>query len=87
MYADQAELDQHKSDLAAAEHERRQLQASVAEQSQRVQEETLEKQQLTAQLEVQRMHLLTLTSELSFNIHHINKTMVIKTNRTVSSSL
>ncbi|XP_040899244.1 coiled-coil domain-containing protein 158-like isoform X2 [Toxotes jaculatrix] len=58
-----AELDQHKSKLAAAEHERLQLQASVAEQSQRVQEETLEKQQLTTQLEIQRMQLLTLTKE------------------------
>ncbi|XP_070689527.1 coiled-coil domain-containing protein 158-like [Pempheris klunzingeri] len=59
-----AELNQLRSDLAPAEHERRQLQASVAEQSQRVQEETLEKQQLTTQLEVQRVHLLTLTKEL-----------------------
>ncbi|XP_042344859.1 coiled-coil domain-containing protein 158-like isoform X3 [Plectropomus leopardus] len=58
-----AELNQHKSDLAAAEHERQQLQASVAEQSQRVQEETLEKQQLTIQLDIQRMQLLTLTKE------------------------
>uniref|UniRef100_A0A4W6EGD4 Coiled-coil domain containing 158 n=1 Tax=Lates calcarifer TaxID=8187 RepID=A0A4W6EGD4_LATCA len=58
-----AELDQQKSDLATAEHERRQLQASVAEQSQRVQEETLEKQQLTAQLEIQRMQIVTLRKE------------------------
>ncbi|XP_049433759.1 coiled-coil domain-containing protein 158-like isoform X2 [Epinephelus fuscoguttatus] len=58
-----AELDQHKSDLAAAEHERQQLQASVAEQCQRVQEETLEKQQLTIQLDVLRMQLLSLTKE------------------------
>ncbi|XP_070761054.1 coiled-coil domain-containing protein 158-like [Enoplosus armatus] len=58
-----AELHQHKSDLAAAEHKRRQLQASVAEQSQRVQEETLEKQQLTTLLELQRIQLLTLTKE------------------------
>lgn len=65
--AHQAELDQHKSDLAAAEHERRQLQASVMEQTLHVQEETLEKQQLTAQLEVQHVQLLTLSSELSFN--------------------
>ncbi|XP_045889785.1 coiled-coil domain-containing protein 158-like isoform X4 [Micropterus dolomieu] len=57
------ELDQHKSDLAAAEHERRQLQASVAEQSHRVREETLEKQQLTTLLELQRVQLLTLTKE------------------------
>ncbi|KAM9360187.1 uncharacterized protein ABDE67_000820 [Symphorus nematophorus] len=58
-----AELDQRKSDLAAAEHEKRQLQASVAEQSQRVHEETLEKQQLTTQLELQHMQLVTLTKE------------------------
>uniref|UniRef100_A0A3B4VMZ4 Coiled-coil domain containing 158 n=1 Tax=Seriola dumerili TaxID=41447 RepID=A0A3B4VMZ4_SERDU len=58
-----AELDQNKSDLATAEHERRQLQASVAEQSQRVQEETLEKQQLTTQMEIQRIQLLRLTKE------------------------
>ncbi|XP_022047196.2 coiled-coil domain-containing protein 158 [Acanthochromis polyacanthus] len=58
-----AELDQHKSDLAAVEHEKQQLQASVVEQSQRVLEETLEKQQLTNQLELQRMQLLTLTKE------------------------
>ncbi|XP_067471940.1 coiled-coil domain-containing protein 158-like isoform X1 [Thunnus thynnus] len=58
-----AELDQHKSDLAAAEHDRRQLQASVTEQTQRVQEETLEKQQLSTRLEVQRVQLLTLTKE------------------------
>ncbi|XP_030273607.1 coiled-coil domain-containing protein 158-like isoform X3 [Sparus aurata] len=58
-----AELDQHKSDLAAADRERQRLQASVAEQSQRVREETLEKQQLNAQLELQRLQLLTLTEE------------------------
>ncbi|XP_073322450.1 coiled-coil domain-containing protein 158-like isoform X3 [Pagrus major] len=58
-----AELDQHKSDLAAAERERQRLQASVAEQSQRVREETLEKQQLNTQLELQRLQLLTLTEE------------------------
>nr|XP_019954864.1 PREDICTED: coiled-coil domain-containing protein 158 isoform X2 [Paralichthys olivaceus] len=58
-----AELDQHKSDLATAEQERRHLQASVAEQSQRVREETLEKRQLTSQLEIQRIQLLALTKE------------------------
>lgn len=41
------------------------LQASVAEQSQRVREETLEKQQLNTQLELQHLQLLTLTGELS----------------------
>ncbi|XP_028434968.1 coiled-coil domain-containing protein 158 [Perca flavescens] len=58
-----AELDRHNSDLAAAEHERWQLQASVAEQSRRVQEESLEKRQLTIQLEVQGTQLLTLTKK------------------------
>ncbi|XP_026199052.1 coiled-coil domain-containing protein 158 isoform X2 [Anabas testudineus] len=58
-----ADLDKHKSDLAAAEHEKRQLQASIAEQSRRVQEDSLEKQRLITQLEVQCMQLLTLTKE------------------------
>lgn len=58
-----AELDHHKSSLAAVEHERGQLQASVAEHSHRVQEETLAKQQLTIQLEQQRFQLLSLTEE------------------------
>ncbi|KAK2837936.1 hypothetical protein Q5P01_015148 [Channa striata] len=58
-----AELDQHKSDLAAAEREKRQLQASVAEQRQQVQEETLKKQALFSQLEFQRIKLLTLKKE------------------------
>ncbi|KAG7221301.1 hypothetical protein INR49_017368 [Caranx melampygus] len=57
------ELDKSKSDLATAEHERGLLQAAVAEQCQRVQEETLENQHLTAQLEFQRLQLLTLTEE------------------------
>lgn len=64
-YAAQVELDKSKSDLATAVHEKRLLQASVADQCQRVQEEALEKQHLTAQLEVQRLQFLTLTSELS----------------------
>ncbi|KAF3851359.1 hypothetical protein F7725_013131 [Dissostichus mawsoni] len=58
-----AQLDWHKSADAAAEHERRQLQASVAEQRQRVQEESLEKKQLNIQLELLRMQLLSLTQE------------------------
>ncbi|KAM9744382.1 coiled-coil domain-containing protein 158-like isoform 1-T2 [Menidia menidia] len=58
-----ADLAQHKSELAAAEHKRQQLQASVTEQNQRVQEETLEKRQVTTLLELQRMQLLTLTKE------------------------
>ncbi|KAM7415781.1 hypothetical protein PAMA_018038 [Pampus argenteus] len=52
-----AELDQRMSDLAAAEHERRRLHAAA------VKEQTLEKQQLSAQLEMQRVQLLTLTKE------------------------
>ncbi|XP_006790112.1 coiled-coil domain-containing protein 158-like isoform X2 [Neolamprologus brichardi] len=58
-----AEVDRHKSHLAAVEHERRQLEASVAEQSQRIREETLEKQQLTTQLELRRVQLVSLTKE------------------------
>lgn len=65
LYADQAELDQHKSDLAAAGHTKQQLQASVAEQNLCVQEENLKKEELITQLKVQHMQLLTLTSELS----------------------
>ncbi|XP_068577063.1 coiled-coil domain-containing protein 158-like isoform X3 [Cebidichthys violaceus] len=57
------ELDRHKSDLAAAEQDRLLLRASVAEQSVRIREETLEKQQLTIQLDIQRLQLLTLTKE------------------------
>lgn len=59
----QVELDKSKSDLATADRDRQLLQASVAEQRQRVEEETLEKQHLSAQLEIQRLQLLTLTSE------------------------
>uniref|UniRef100_A0A8D3E3C1 Coiled-coil domain-containing protein 158-like n=1 Tax=Scophthalmus maximus TaxID=52904 RepID=A0A8D3E3C1_SCOMX len=58
-----AELERHKSDLSTAAHERRQLLASVAEQSRRVQEESLEKKRLSTQLEFQRMQILTLTKE------------------------
>nr|XP_040051134.1 coiled-coil domain-containing protein 158-like isoform X3 [Gasterosteus aculeatus aculeatus] len=58
-----AELDRHKSDLAAAEQDRLQLQASVAEQSQRAREETLEKQQLAVQLDIQRLQLRSLNKE------------------------
>ncbi|XP_056275159.1 coiled-coil domain-containing protein 158-like isoform X2 [Pseudoliparis swirei] len=58
-----AELERHKSDLAAAGQDRLQLQASVAEQRLRVQEETLENQQLTIQMDIQCLKLLTLTKE------------------------
>lgn len=65
-YANQTESDRHKSDLAAAEQEKQRLRASVAEHSQRFQEERLEKQQLTTQLELQHTELLSLKSEFSF---------------------
>ncbi|XP_072243585.1 uncharacterized protein [Leuresthes tenuis] len=58
-----ADLVQHKSDLAAVECERQQLQASVTEQLRHVREETLEKQQVSTQLELQHIQLLTLTKE------------------------
>ncbi|XP_041854387.1 coiled-coil domain-containing protein 158-like isoform X2 [Melanotaenia boesemani] len=58
-----ADLVQHKSDLAVAECGRRQLQASVTEQSQRVREANQQKQEITSQLELQHMQLLTLTKE------------------------
>lgn len=66
LYAIKTELDQHKSDMAVVEQERRRLQAFLAEQNQHVQEEGVEKQQLKTQLELQRVELLTLKSELSF---------------------
>ncbi|XP_024909117.1 coiled-coil domain-containing protein 158 isoform X2 [Cynoglossus semilaevis] len=59
-----AELDQHKSDLAASEHEKKLLQMCVSGHNQRVQEESGEKQQLTTQLEVQRIRYMTLSKEL-----------------------
>lgn len=49
--------------MAACEQERQRLQVSVSEPSQRLQEEREKKQQLTAQLELQRTELLTLKSE------------------------
>ncbi|XP_068422434.1 coiled-coil domain-containing protein 158-like isoform X3 [Clinocottus analis] len=59
-----AELERQKSDLTALEQDRLQLQASVAKQSLRMQEETSENQQLTIQLDTQSSQLLTLTKEL-----------------------
>ncbi|KAM4576990.1 uncharacterized protein PAE49_006900 isoform 2-T2 [Odontesthes bonariensis] len=58
-----ADLVHHKSDLAAVERERQQLQASVTEHLRHVREETLEKQNVSAQLELQHIQLLTLTKE------------------------
>ncbi|XP_061586097.1 coiled-coil domain-containing protein 158-like isoform X2 [Cololabis saira] len=58
-----ADLVQHKSDLAAVEREKGHLQTSGTEQSRQIQEETLKKQKVTRQLELQRMQLLTLTKE------------------------
>lgn len=49
--------------MAANEQKRQRLQASVSEHSQRLQEQREKKQQLTAQLELQRTELLTLKSE------------------------
>ncbi|KAM9858577.1 coiled-coil domain-containing protein 158-like [Aulostomus maculatus] len=56
------EVDQHKSDMAAAELEKHQLHASLTE-TLRVQEEILEKQKLSTLLEVQHVQLLTLAKE------------------------
>lgn len=73
-FSDQSEIQRRNSDMAAAELERRQLQASVTEQNQRIWEETLEKQQLTTQLELQRVQLLNITSEL--NVYHHKKKLL-----------
>lgn len=62
-FPNQTELKQHKSDMAACKQERQQLQVSVSEHSQHLQEEREKKQQLTAQLELQQTELLTLKSE------------------------
>uniref|UniRef100_A0A1A8MH64 Coiled-coil domain containing 158 n=1 Tax=Nothobranchius pienaari TaxID=704102 RepID=A0A1A8MH64_9TELE len=58
-----AELVQQKSNLASVESHRGQLQASVTELSQCVREETLKKEQVTTQLELQRVQLTSLTKE------------------------
>uniref|UniRef100_A0A1A7W959 Coiled-coil domain containing 158 n=2 Tax=Iconisemion striatum TaxID=60296 RepID=A0A1A7W959_9TELE len=58
-----AELVQQKSNLTSVESHSRQLQASVTEQSQRVREETLKKEQVTTQLELQRVQFISLTKE------------------------
>uniref|UniRef100_A0A1A8JF16 Coiled-coil domain containing 158 n=1 Tax=Nothobranchius kuhntae TaxID=321403 RepID=A0A1A8JF16_NOTKU len=58
-----AELVQQKSNLASVERHRGQLQASVTELSQCVREETLKKEQVTTQLELQRVQLTSLTKE------------------------
>ncbi|XP_024860846.1 coiled-coil domain-containing protein 158 isoform X1 [Kryptolebias marmoratus] len=58
-----AELARHESNLASVEGERRKLRSSVAEQSQRVREEALEKDQVAAQLELQRVQFINLTKE------------------------
>ncbi|KAM3868432.1 coiled-coil domain-containing protein 158-like [Diretmus argenteus] len=59
----QADLDRHQSSSAALQQERQQLQNSLAQQRNLVQEGKEEKQQLSTQLEVQRLQLLTLTKE------------------------
>uniref|UniRef100_A0A1A8GM22 Coiled-coil domain containing 158 n=1 Tax=Nothobranchius korthausae TaxID=1143690 RepID=A0A1A8GM22_9TELE len=58
-----AELVQQKSILASVESHSGQLQASVTALSQRVREETLKKEQVTTQLELQRVQLTSLTKE------------------------
>lgn len=59
----QNEIDQHKADLVAAELERQRLQGSVVEHVNHVQDQRLEKQQLTNQLEIQRIELTSLKSK------------------------
>ncbi|XP_052317300.1 coiled-coil domain-containing protein 158-like isoform X3 [Oncorhynchus keta] len=56
-------LEQREECLAVLEQERRVQQAGLSKQSCCVKELTLEKQQLTAELEVQRMQLVCLTEE------------------------
>ncbi|KAM4578532.1 uncharacterized protein V3H82_007935 isoform 1-T1 [Fundulus diaphanus] len=58
-----AGLVQHQSDLVRVERERRELQASLTELKLRVQEETVEKQRVIKQLELQRRQLFSLTKE------------------------
>lgn len=59
----QNETDQYKRDLAAAELERQQLKGSVTEHVKHVQEQHLEKQQLTNQLELQKREFASLKSK------------------------
>ncbi|XP_041720635.1 coiled-coil domain-containing protein 158 isoform X3 [Coregonus clupeaformis] len=57
------DLEQREERLAVLEKERRVQQAGLSKQSCCVKELTLEKQKLTAELEVQRMQLVSLTEE------------------------
>ncbi|XP_075881894.1 uncharacterized protein LOC142887870 isoform X3 [Nelusetta ayraudi] len=57
------DLKQHKWDMAAAEQERRRLQASVTDHGRRLEEEQEKKQGITAQLELLRAKLLNLENE------------------------
>ncbi|XP_029960354.1 coiled-coil domain-containing protein 158-like isoform X3 [Salarias fasciatus] len=52
-----AELDRHKADVAAAPLEKRELQASLAEQSRRAREQRLKEQQLRTRLELPYVQL------------------------------
>ena len=58
-------LEQREECLAVLEQERRVQQAGLSKQSCCVKELTLEKQQLTAELEVQHMQLVSLTGTLA----------------------
>ncbi|XP_054895327.1 coiled-coil domain-containing protein 158-like isoform X2 [Poeciliopsis prolifica] len=60
----QAELAQQKSELVHLEHERRQLQNSLADQNQHLHQETLDKQEAVKQLELQRVQLFNLNKQL-----------------------
>lgn len=59
----QNETDQYRTDFGAAELERQRLQGSVAEHVKHVQEQHLEKQQLTNQLELQKREFSSLKSK------------------------
>lgn len=61
----QNEIDQYKTDLVAAELERQRLRGSVAEHVKHLQEQHLEKQQLTNQLELQKIEFSSLKSKHS----------------------
>lgn len=61
----QTDLEQREECLAVLEKERREQQAGLSEQSHCDKELKLEKQKLTAELEMQRMQLVTLTGTLA----------------------
>lgn len=59
----QADLQQHKSDVAAGEQERRRLQAAVTDHRRRLEEEREKKERVSVQLELLSAKLLKLESE------------------------